>query len=131
MSAVATTSQTSRFTEEQWAWGGLAVAMAASAGVLVWAGWHITLYADEFTFYQYFHDLRPGLLLTPHNAHLILIPRIIYAAIFQAFGPSHAALAAVELVGVLLCAGLFFALAKRRVQPLAALALTLPLLFFG
>src|SRR6476620_4833971 len=119
------------FSEEQLAWGGLAVAMAVSAAVLLWAGRNTTLFADEFTFYQYFHDLDLKSLLTPHNGHLILVPRLIYAGIFQAVGPSHAALAAADLFAVLLCAGLFFVLAKRRVSPGIALALTLPLLFFG
>jgi hypothetical protein len=105
--------------------------MAASTAVLAWAGRHIMLWADEFTFYQYFHDLHLRSLLTPHNAHLILVPRFIYAAIFQAVGPSHAALAVVALTGLLLAAGLFFVLAARRVRPLVALALTIPLLFLG
>jgi hypothetical protein len=137
MSAVAPTPSrpfaavAGRFSEEQTAWAGLAAAMVVSAAVLLWAGRHTTLYTDEFTFYQYFHDLDLRDLLTPHNAHLILVPRFIYAAVFQTVGPDHAVLAAVNLVGLLVSGGLFFVLAKRRVPPLVALGLTLPLLFFG
>jgi hypothetical protein len=120
-----------RYSEQQKAWVGLALAMAISAAVLLWEGRHATFQADELTYFQYFHDLDLRSLLTPHNAHLIFTTRLLYAGIFQTIGPVHAVFALVELFGVLLCALLFFLLAKRRVSPMVALALTLPLLFFG
>src|SRR5436190_17084657 len=118
-------------TEEQWAWWGLAAAMAVSAALLMWQGRHITFQADELTYFQYVHSFNLRDLLQPQNAHLILIPHFIYAAIFQTVGPVHAVFEVVNVLGVFLCAGLFFLLARRRVAALIALALTIPLLFLA
>ena len=57
--------------------------------------------------------------------------RLIYAIVFKLFGGNVLSFRILEVAGIALVAGLFFVLAKRRVGPAIALALSIPLLFFG
>ena len=55
----------------------------------------------------------------------------MYATVFKLFGPDYLVFRLLEVLGIALVAGLFFAFAKRRVGALAALAPSVLLLFLG
>ena len=57
--------------------------------------------------------------------------RLVYKAILETFGTDYAAFRVLGTLAVLLSAGLFFSLVKRRIGAVPALAPTLVLLFFG
>lgn len=111
---------------------GLALAMAASAALLLWTTRGFTFYNDEVGWFSAAPvDYDPAALLRPHITHLIAVHRIVYATSLHLFGPEYLPLRVVSVLGVLLCAGLFFRLAARSVGASAALAPTIVLLFLG
>lgn len=113
-------------------YAGLALAMLASAAFLLWLTRGLTFYNDEIGWVVSAPlDYNIGAILRPHNTHLIALPRLIYTTSLHLFGPSYLPIRVIAIGGVLLCAGLFFALARRRVGGVVALAGTLVLLFFG
>jgi hypothetical protein len=68
----------------------------------------------------------------PASGYLIAAPMLVYTALFETFGlGDYAAQRAVAIALVLISAILFYALARRRVGNVVALAPTVLLLFFG
>lgn len=110
---------------------GVAIGMAASAATLLVLNSGLTFFNDEYGWLSTSRDFEPRTLLMPHNGHLIAFPRLFYTALPEVFGPGHLPFALLSVISVLLCAGLFFAFARRRVGGLVALAPTLVLPFFG
>lgn len=117
----------------------LVLAMAAAATWLLLAGRDLTFHGDEIFYYANLIT-REGVtspqygveyFLAPHNGHLVLLGRLAYEALFAVAGADYGVFRAVEVLGVLACAGLFFALAVRRTSPLVALALSVLICFFG
>lgn len=117
----------------------LALAMAAAATWLLLAGRGLTFHGDEIFYYANLVS-REGVtspvygieyLFAPHNGHLVLLGRLFYEALFALGGSDYGAFRVAEVLGVLACAGLFFAFAVRRTAPLIALALAILLCFFG
>lgn len=90
-----------------------------------------TFVEDEVVYFITNHGFNVRGLLSPHNGHLIFVPRLIYATSLSLFGTSYLPLRLIESLCVALAAGLFYVLAKRRVRQPVALGLTLPLLFLG
>lgn len=118
--------------DERLCWTILGVAMAISVGVGLWLTRGETFHADDLLYYVANQGLHPRVLLAPHNGHLILIPRLMYAVVFELFGPRHyVVFRLLEMLGVALVAGLFYALARRRVGNAVALAPSILLLFLG
>lgn len=112
--------------------GVLGVAMVISVALALWLTRGTTFHFDEFLYYVENRGVDLHVLLAPHNGHLIFFPRLIYAVLFDLFGVRHyVVFRLVEALGIVLVAGLFFALAKRRVGPPAALAPSILLLFLG
>lgn len=108
--------------------------MAASAAALMWFGRGQTIRGDnlEYAVRLSIEPLGHALLHTPPNKYLIAVPLLVYKAMFEIFGLSSYVpyrIAAVALT--LVCAGLFYALVRRRIGDLLALPPTLLLLFFG
>lgn len=108
--------------------------MALSAA-LIWS-WstHQTLLGDEWG-YAYRTSAFPAteyLFNPPPGKHLIAIPLLLYKAAFTGFGiGSYVPYRVAHLVLLLLCAGLFYALARRRVGDALAVLPTAILLFLG
>src|SRR5919204_1826727 len=116
------------------AWTALAAAMALSA-TLVWVwGSGLTLIDDEWG-YAVRTATQPMLTYLfnpPPGKHLIAVPLLLYAGAFRAFGiASDVPYQLAHIALLLLCAGLFYALARRRVGDLLALFPTTILLFLG
>ena len=110
---------------------GLVVAMAVSAITLLVLSRDLAFWSDELDWLTFGDDFAPETLLTPHNSHLIAVPRVIYEAFPGLFGADYLPFRIVSIAAVLACAALFFVLARRRVGGPLALVPTLVLLFFG
>jgi hypothetical protein len=110
----------------------LGVAMAAAAALLIWESRGQTLFADEWYFYAGYRGRSLETFLRPENGHLIPGTVLVYKAVFKTFGAgSYTPLVAIHIILSLVCAGLFFELARRAVGNAVAVAATLPLLFLG
>ena len=112
----------------------LAAAIAASAAALMWFGRGQTIRGDnlEYAVRLAIEPLGHTLLHTPPNKYLIAVPLLLYKAMFEIFGiSSYVPYRIVAIALTLLCAGLFYALVRRRIGDLLALPPTLLLLFFG
>jgi hypothetical protein len=120
-----------RLESERACWVVLGVAMALSAGLALRLTRGATFNADEFLYFLSSRGFDPRALLSPHGGHLIAVPRLIYATVFRLFGPDYLVFRLLEVLGIALAAGLFYAVAKRRVGALAALAPSVLLLFLG
>ena len=110
---------------------GLGLAMVTSAVLLLWAGQGFFFFSDELSWFSESPpDYDPRVLLTPPNTHLIAVPRVIHATSLLLFGPDYLPWRVIGVIGVVVCAGLFFVLARRRIGELALLP-TVVLLFLG
>jgi hypothetical protein len=113
-------------------WGLLATAMAIAAALILYLNRGTTFYLDELTWLYASPALdTPGEVLEPHEGHLIATTRLVFKAILETVGLEYAAFRVIAVASVLLSAGLFYVLAKRRIGGLPALAPTLVLLFLG
>ncbi len=126
--------------EYRLAWILLALGMCVSATWMMIAGDGLTFVNDDVFYYtQYvahgFSDLRPThgveYFLAPSNGHLQVLGKLIYRALFDLVGTNYAVFRAADVAGVMVCVGLFFEIARRRVGPLVALVPCLSLLFLG
>lgn len=109
------------------------VLLLVIAGILLmYAGRYLTFFYDEWTFVLVRRGGGIDTYLDPHNGHLSLFPVVIYKLLFATVGLRH--YTPYRLVGTalhLLCAGLLYLLARRRVGPLPAVVPGALLLFMG
>ena len=105
-------------------------AMVASAAAILYLGRDLGFFSDELGWLTAGDDFSPETLLTPHNGQLIAMVRFAYEALPRAFGAEYLPFRLLELGALLGCAGLLFALARRRIGAAAAIPAIL-LLFFG
>jgi hypothetical protein len=112
-------------------WGILGVAMALAAVLLLYLNRGTTFFFDELTFLYETPTLGPRDVFEPHNGHLIATTRLAYKLILETVGSDYLAFRLLAVGTVLLSAGLFYALIKRRIGALPALAPTFVLLLFG
>jgi hypothetical protein len=103
--------------------GAIAFGLAQTRGA--------TFSTDEYLYFVVNRGFHVKTLLSPHNGNLTLVIRFLYAAIWKAFGPDYTIFRVLLFVEVAVAAGLFYALVRRRIGAVAALAFTLPLLFLG
>ncbi len=104
--------------------GGAALTFAGTAG-------H-NLFADELQILSSYRSWDPGELLKPAGGHLIITSLTAYKTIFEVFGAdSYLPNRILHVALALVCAGLFYALVRRRIGPLAAVAPTAILLVLG
>ncbi len=109
-------------------------AMVAAATLLLYWGRGGTIGGDDLEYAVRLAQQPFGhaLLHTPPGKYLIPVPLTLYKGMFETFGlSSYLPYRAVAVALVLLCGGLFFALARRRVGDLPAVAPTVLVLFFG
>lgn len=121
-----------RLENERTCWAILGAAMALSALLGLWLTRGITFHADDFLYYVGNRGFNRSVLFGPHNGHLILFARLLYALELKVFGPrNYVVFRIVEVVGVALVAGIFFAFSKRRLGARLAMAPSVLLLFLG
>jgi hypothetical protein len=110
----------------------LALALAVAAALLLWESRGQTFFTDEWAFFADYRGLRPGVVLRPDAGNLVAIPVLIYKALIAVFGGDRYLPFRILWVFLdLLCATLFWQLARRRIGDWAALAPAILLLFFG
>ncbi len=110
------------------------LAMVVSAVVLGYESRGQTLQGDEWDYaIRLSHQsLGHALFHPPPDKYLMPVPLLLYKGLFETFGiSSYAPYRVVGIALVILCAGLFFVLARRRVGALLAVPPTILLLFFG
>ncbi len=110
----------------------LAVAMAGAAALTFAGTAGHNFYADEVQILSSYDSWDPSVLLKAAGGHLILTSLFLYKGIFELFGADSYLPNRIVHVGLaLVCAALFYALVRRRIGDLAALAPTVVLLFLG
>lgn len=111
----------------------LALALLALAAA-VWImreGRGLIFFFDEWDWVLSRRDGLEG-LFAPHNGHFSLVPVAVFKLLFATAGvDDYWAYRLVGVLGHLLCAGLLFALARRRAGPGVALAAATVLLLLG
>jgi hypothetical protein len=116
------------------AWLVLTLLMALSAALIWRWSTHATLRGDEWG-YAYRVSVEPTydyLFDPPRGKHLIAVPLLLYKAAFEGFGiGSSVPYRLAHIALLLLCAGLFYALVRRRVGDALAVLPTGILLFLG
>jgi hypothetical protein len=99
-----------------------AMALVAAAAIL-WLARSYTFYFDEWTFILTSPDWTWSTYLQPHNEHLVMLPRLIYAALLSTVGlrsylPYMATLLALHATSAVL----LFEIVRRRAGDLVAIA---------
>ena len=111
----------------------IVVAMALVAAVAIVGLAHsYTFYFDEWTFILSAPDWTWSTYLQPHNEHLVMLPRLIYAALLSTVGlrsylPYMAALLALHATSAVL----LFEIVRRRAGDLVAIACSAIFLVLG
>jgi hypothetical protein len=123
-------------------WIGLGIAILASAWLTLYATSGQGFAVDELFYYgrvaakdggllHFSQPFDPEYLLAPFNGHLALGGRLVYETVFAAIGAKYTAFVLIDVLGMAACSILLFALIRRRVGDLAALAPCILLLFLG
>jgi hypothetical protein len=117
--------------DRNWPWA-LAGLMLAEFLLLLYMGRGLSFFYDDWNYVT--QDYGGGIhsLLTSHNGHLSVIPIAIYKVLFHVVGLNHyAVFRLVVIVLHLICGGLVFVLAARRIPRVPALLATALILFLG
>jgi hypothetical protein len=105
--------------------------MVVSVALGLWFGRDTTYALDELYWLSTAPELDPETALRPYAGHLIVVTRLVYASVLDAFGAGYLPFRLLTTAALLLTAGLFFVFAKRRIGAHAALAPAVVLLFYG
>jgi len=109
----------------------LAGAMAVSAALCLWVARGTIYSGDELAWFNLAPDLSLRQALEPGSGHLLLIPRVVYALILNAFGSHYLVFRVLCLAAVYLAVALLFCWSRKKVGDFFALAPCVALLFFG
>jgi hypothetical protein len=100
--------------------------------VVMLAGRHLTFFYDEWDFILRRRGGSAGSFLDPHNGHIVLFEVAIYKALLATVGLHHYwPYQAINAVLDVLCGGLLYVLARRRIGPWGALVPTVMLIVMG
>jgi hypothetical protein len=105
--------------------------MAIAAALILWLERGATFNHDQMGVLLAAPDLGLREVFQPRAGHLGATATLVYKGTLEAFGSGNLAFRITHVVVVLVAAGAFYALVKRRVGALAALAPTLVVLFLG
>jgi hypothetical protein len=107
-------------------------AIAASTALLLYLGRGQTPVVDQWAYIYAYQSWSLESLLTPHSGHLIVLPLVVYKAMFEAFGiESQLPYQLLNLALSAAVAAMLFALIRNAVGDLIALAAATLILFFG
>jgi hypothetical protein len=110
----------------------LAMAMVVAAGALIHWGRGQVMIGDDLFYAQRLSENALGHVILHSNVYLIALPMVLYKAMFEVFGiGSYLPYRLAAIILALLCATLFYSIARPRIGSLLALAPTILLLFFG
>ena len=106
--------------------------MAVAAAVIYHETRETTLRVDEWVWALQRRGDGLGTLLEPHNGHFSLVPLLLYKGLFATVGiEDFAPYRAMIILAHLLCTGLLYVYASRRIGAVAALLPAALLLTFG
>jgi hypothetical protein len=116
----------------RWPLAVLALAMVAAAGLLLYLTRGFTFYYDEWNFLINRQEFTADALLRPHNEHNVMVAVLLFKGLWELVGLDHYLAFRVLVVALhLLCGGLLYVYARRRVGPVLALAPAVIVLFLG
>lgn len=123
------TAASVRLPHARWIVAGAALAVCAA---ILWLARTYTFYFDEWDFILSAPDWDIGSYFQPHNEHLVILPRLVYAALLATFG-LHTYLPYMAVLLLLHGANavLLFELVRRRQGDLIGLACAALLLVIG
>ncbi len=116
---------------ERFARRALALAVVTYVALALWLTRDASFTIDELRYFAQSDGFAPGSIATPFGGHLTAVTRFFYEASLRVFGPEHLPFQLLTIALAATAAVLLFALVKRRVGPLAALAPAVMLLFLG
>ncbi len=117
---------------EHWPWIALALLLIAGGGVIAYETRGTTFFQDEWAWILGRRGDQLSTLLTPHNAHLSLVPVLVYKLLFATAGMAHYwPYRAYLLLTQVACVTLIYLYARPRVGPWAALLPAAAIMFFG
>ncbi|MBA2631099.1 MAG: hypothetical protein H0U84_08800, partial [Thermoleophilaceae bacterium] len=116
----------------RWPVIALVLAMAAAAALLLYLTRGFTFFYDEWNFLINRQAFTADALLKPHNEHNVAVTVLLFKGAWELAGLGQYWVFRVLVVGLhLLCAGVLYVYARRRVGPVLALAPAVVLLFLG
>ena len=117
---------------ERWPLAVLGLAMLAAAALLLHLTRGFTFYYDEWNFLINRQEFTADALLLPHNEHNVMIVVLLFKGLWELVGLDHYVAFRLLVVALhLLCSGMIYVYARRRVGPALALAPALIVLFLG
>lgn len=125
------TSRLRSLQSEQWAWIGLLGAMVCAEVTILWLNRGTTFWTDEVVWFMESPGLDIEGAFQPYLGHLVLVPRLVYKAVFETLGSSYVPFRLLALAALLLLVAVLFLYLRRRVGGLVALAACVVPLFFG
>ncbi len=125
-------TQTARLDRPWLPWALLALLLVAGGAFLYRSGHDQIFWYDEWEFLLGRRGHSLSTFLEPHNEHLSLVPIVVYKFLLattgmDGYGPYRLVLVLLDV----LCAGLLFGYAQRRVGPWLALGAAALFLFLG
>jgi hypothetical protein len=121
-----------RVGENRIAYAVLALAFALAAALILGWGKGQTFINDEWNYLVLDRGWSLETLFHPQNGHLIVVPLLLYKALFATAGASsHLPYQVATVVLHLIVATLFFCLVRTRLPLAAAVALTMLVALFG
>jgi hypothetical protein len=112
-------------------WAILGAAMLAAAALILYLNRGTLFFVDELERFQASPTLDAVDVIEPHAGHLTATANLVYKVVLETVGAHYVAFRILIVGCVLLTTGLFYALVKRRIGALPALAPAIVLLFFG
>lgn len=112
-------------------WSVMGLAALAYAALVVFLSKDAAFTYDDLTWLVESDGFAPRGLLEPHYGHLAAITRFSYSAMLATVGPHEIVIRLFLVVANAAAALLLYALARRRIGPVAALAPGLLLLYLG
>ncbi len=110
----------------------LILLVVAAGAFLMYAGRHLTFYADEWVWIEHLRKGGIDSFLHPYNDHFVLFPMAVYRFLFAVVGISdYTPFRAVGVAVALVCGVLLYVLVRRRLGAWLALVPTALLLFMG
>ena len=109
----------------------LAVAMFASATLILLLGHGATFSGDELVLVTTSPGLDLHTLFEPHGGHLIALPRLVYRVLLEISGLDYLPFRILAVASILVAVWLLFTWARRRVDPWLASGFCAMLLFYG
>jgi hypothetical protein len=118
--------------EPRWPLAVLGLAMLGCAVLVMLLTRRDNLSQDELYFLLYRGGTAPSTFLEPYNEHIMVVPLLVYKALWRIFGVAdYWPFRLTVVVLHLTCAGLLYAVARRQLGAVYALVPAVALLFLG